>query len=157
MMLTKEVLEKMDVEELKLLYQSVKAVLEKKERANKKEFEFHFEATSHVPKWKPYVARLIVRDGEVEREFKNLDRINGKRDVTVCGKYTAKVGDVIEKREGGSWKNEYRYWYLITEDGKEVKVASIGSSKEKQRVISYLKGEISTNELVRDAWVNEAK
>ena len=157
MMLGKEALEKMDVEELRLLYQSVKAVLEKKERENKKEFKFHFEATSHVPKWKPYVARLKVRGGMIEREFKDLERVNGKKETTVFGSYTAKVGDIIEKREGGSWKNEYRYWYLILEDGKEVKVASIGSSKEKQKVIEYLKGNLVKEELIRDAWVKDVE
>ena len=148
MMLTKEALELMDLEELKLLEQVVKQVIQKKERANKKEFEFHFEATSHVAKWKPYVARLEVKNGKIEREFKNLERVNGKKEITVFGSYTAAAGDIIEKREGGSWKNEYRYWYLITEDGREIKVASISDSKEKQRVISYLKGEISAEELL---------
>ena len=95
------------------------------------------------------MARLHMKNGKLEREFKKLDRINGKKEITVSGHYTARAGDIIEKREGGSWKNEYRYWYLVTENGKEVKVADINSSKQKQKVISYLKGEISVEELAK--------
>ena len=156
-MITRDELKKLSEEELKELAQMVKEELERRKEGNKKEFEFHFEVTSHVPKWVPYVARLVAKNGKVERQFMKLDRINGKKEITVCGKYTASIGDIIEKREGGSWKNEYRYWYIVTQDGQEVKVASIGSSKEKQRVISYLKGEISANELLRDAWASEIK
>ena len=148
MMLTRDELKKMSEEELKGLVEMVKEEIERRKRENKKTFEFNFEATSHVPKWKPYVARLVVKNGKVEREFKNLDRINGKKQITVFGKYTASAGDIIEKRHGGSWKNEYRYWYLVTNDGKEVEVADVDSSKQKQRVISYLKGEISAEELL---------
>ena len=147
-MITREVLLKLSEKDLKNLQRMIQEELERRKRGNKKEFEFHFEATSHVPKWKPYVARLKVRDGKVEREFKDLERVNGKKEITVFGSYTAAAGDIIEKREGGSWKNEYRYWYLVTEDGREIKVASISDSKEKQRVISYLKGEITVDELV---------
>ena len=149
MMLTKEALERMDVEELKLLYQSVKEVLKKKKRANAEEFEFYFEASANTAKRKnPYVAKLFVSNDKVERKFMDLERVYGKGVVTVYGSYTASAGDIIEKRHGGSWKNEYRYWYLITEDGKEVEVADIDSSKQKQRVIEYMKGNITMRELL---------
>ena len=149
-MLTKEALERMDLEELELLYQSVKAVLEKKKRAkNTEEFEFHFEASANTTKRKnPYVAKLFINNGMVERKFMDLERVYGKGVVTVYGSYTASAGDVIEKRHGGSWKNEYRYWYLVTNDGKEIEVADVDSSKQKQRVIEYLKGNMSMKELL---------
>ena len=149
-MVRKEELERMSEEELKELSQMVKEELERRKKANAEEFEFYFEASVDTRKRKnPYVARLYYLDGKIEREFKSLQRTYGKKEVTVYGHYTASVGDIIEKRHGGSWKNEYRYWYLILPDGKEVEVADVDSSKQKQRVISYLKGEISAEELAK--------
>ena len=147
-MITREVLLKLSEEDLRSLQRMIQEELERRKRESKKEFEFHFEATSYVPKWRPYVARLVVKNGKIERQFKNLERVNGKKQITVFGQYTASVGDVIEKRHGGSWKNEYRYWYLITEDGREIEVADIDSSKQKQKVIEYMKGNITANELL---------
>jgi len=149
MMLTKEALERMDLEELELLYQSVKAVLEKKKRANAEEFEFYFEASENTAKRKnPYIAKLFINNGKIERKFMDLERVYGKGVVTVYGNYTASVGDIIEKRKGGSWKNEYRYWYIVLPNGEEEVVADVSSSKEKQRVIEYMKGNITAEELL---------
>ena len=145
----KEELERMKDEELKELIQLAKEELERRKKVNAKEFEFYFEASVDTRKRKnPYVARLYLLNGKIDREFKQLQRTYGKKEITVYGNYSAKAGDIIEKRHGGSWKNEYRYWYLITNDGKEVKVADIDNSKQKQKVISYLKGEISAEELL---------
>ena len=149
-MLSKEMLKEMEIEDLEELAQKIREEIERKKREKKKEFEFYFEASANTQKRKnPYIARIFIKNGEVEREFKELERTYGKKEVTVYGHYTAKAGDIIEKREGGSWKNEYRYWYLITQNGEEIKVADYSSAKEKQRVISYLKGEITAEELVK--------
>ena len=149
-MLSKEMLKEMEIEDLEELAQKIREEIEKRKRERKKEFEFYFEASADTRKRKnPYVARIYIKNGTIEREFKELERTYGKKEVTVYGHYTAKVGDVIEKREGGSWKNEYRYWYLILEDGSEKKVASIDDAKEKQRVIEYLKGQITMEELAK--------
>ena len=72
-----------------------------------------------------------------------------KKQVTVFGNYTVSAGCIVEKRIGSSWKNDYRYWFLVTDDGQEIEVADISSSKEKQKVISYLKNEITVNELIQ--------
>ena len=149
-MVRKEDLEKMSEKELKELAQMVREEIERRERTNAEAFKFYFEASADTRKRKnPYVARLYLQDGKIEREFKELERTYGKKEVTVSGHYTARAGDIIEKRHGGSWKNEYRYWYLVLPDGKEVEVADIDSSRQKQRVISYLKGEISADELAK--------
>jgi len=149
MEITKEMIERMSEEELKELAQLVKEELERRKQENSEEFEFYFEASENTAKRKnPYVARLYLVNGELQREFKNLERSYGKKEVTVYGHYTAKAGDIIEKRKGGSWKNEYRYWYLVLPDGKEEVVADINDSKEKKKVISYLKGEITAEELL---------
>ena len=146
-----EELSKTSDEELKEVLEVIREELERRRKeGNNKKFEFYFEATENTAKRKnPYVARLFIKNGKLEREFKNLLRTYGKGEVTVYGNYTAAIGDIIEKRHGGSWKNEYRYWYLVTEDGQEIEVANISSSKQKQRVISYLKGEISVEELLK--------
>ena len=114
------------------------------------EFEFSFEATSDPRKGVPYVAKLVYRNGKLEREFYNLNRTWGKNMVTVSGKYKAKSGDIIERRSGASWKNDYRYWFLVTPDGKQVKVADIDDSEAKVQVIEYLKGNLKAEDLVEE-------
>ena len=157
-MLTKEELERWDIEELKLQEQILKEVIKKKERAKAKEFKFNFEvSTKNIKGKSPYVARLVYRGGNLERIFMDLERVYSKNEVRVFGTYTAKANDIIEKRVGINGKSEQRYWYLINDDGSEVKVADFANAKQKQRVISYLKREITKEELLKDAWVNEIK
>lgn len=90
----------------------------------------------------PYAAKLVwdTAEGKITRKFFELSRIYGKKEVTVSGDFEAEVGDIIEQREGGSWKNDYRYWYIVRKDGLE-KVADIANSQEKLKVTKYLKGE----------------
>ena len=141
-------LEEMKVDELEELKRMVEEEIRRRKEVEKKEFEFEFKCVAKR-KRHPYVARLEWNDGKLERKFFDMLREYDSKNVTVSGKYTAKAGDIIEKREGGSWKNEYRYWYLITESGNEVMVADYDSSKEKERVIRYLMGEISAKELLQ--------
>ena len=134
-------------EELQELFNSIKKELE--ERKPKTEFTFNFEATNDPRKGIPYVARLFVDDnGKLQRQFFNMSKNYGKKEVTISGKYTAKAGDIIEIRTGGSWKNDYRSWYCITEDGEKILVADIDNSQEKAKVEKYLKGEITAKELL---------
>ena len=150
-MLSRDDLREMELEDLMELQGKIKEEIERRKREDRKTFEYNFEATNDIKKRKnPYVARLYVRNGQVEREFKQLERSYGKYEVTVYGSYTAKVGDIIEKRVGSSWKNDYRSWYLIKEDGSEVKVADISSSTDKKLVMSYLKNEITMEELLKE-------
>ena len=155
-MLTKEELERWSIEELKLQEQILKEVIKKKERANAKEFKFYFEvSTKNIRGKTPYVARIVYRGGNLERIFMDLERVYSKNEVRVYGTYTAKANDIIEKRVAVNGKSEQRYWYLINDNGSEVKVADFANAKQKQRVVSYLKGEITKEELLRDVWVNE--
>jgi len=94
------------------------------------------------------VAKLIINEGKIDRNFFELSKQYGKRSVTVSGQYKAKVGEIIEQREGGSWKNDYRYWYLVTEDGKLEKVADIDNSSRKSLVEKYLRNEIKSSDLL---------
>lgn len=146
-----ENIKSMSVEELESLIQKASEILAEKKRENAGEFEFEFSATNDPRKGKPYVARLYWGGEKVERDFFDLNQQWGKKEVTVSGKYTARAGDIVEKRVGGSWKNDYRYWYFVTETGEEVKVADIDDSEAKVRVTQYLRNEISAKELLEKA------
>ena len=141
-------LKNMTIEELKELISEANKVLAEKKRSESKEFEFEFSATSDPRKGKPYVARLYWQDGKLQRAFYDLNRQWGKKEITVSGTYTAKAGDIIEQRRGGSWKNDYRSWYLVTADGEQITVADIDNSKDKARVTEYLRGKITAKELI---------
>jgi len=143
-------IEKMSIEELEELQQKVIKKLAELKASNKETFEFNFEFTQcDSRKGTPYAAKLVINDeGKIDREFFELDKEYGKKSVSVSGTYKAKVGDIIEQREGGSWKNDYRYWYLVTEDGKLEKVADIDNSNRKSLVKKYLKNEIEAKDLL---------
>ena len=143
-------LKNMTIQELEELIAEAGKVLAEKKRSESEGFTFEFSATSDPRKGKPYVARLYWQDGKLQRDFYDLNRQWGKKEITVSGTYTAKAGDIIEQRSGGSWKNDYRAWYLVTEDGKQVMVADIDSSEQKMRVTEYLRGKISAAELINE-------
>jgi hypothetical protein len=109
--------------------------------------EFYYEATIDPRKGYPYVAKLVWRDGKVEREFYNLKREYGKKRVTVWGHFTAEDGDVVEMREDASWKNDYRYWYLVYK-GKLYYLADASNSQRKRYVIDYLSGDLTMEEML---------
>ena len=141
-------LKEMTIQELEELIAEACKVLAEKKRSQSKEFEFEFSATSDPRKGKPYVARLYWEDGKLQRAFYPLNRQWGKKELTVSGSYSAKAGDIIERRSGGSWKNDYRSWYLVTENGEQVLVADIDSSIDKAKVTEYLQGKITAEELI---------
>ena len=68
----------------------------KTSKAKKRRWKFWFEATNDPRKGVPFVARLKWKDGKIQREFYNLDRTWGKRNVTVSGEIVCDQGDVIE-------------------------------------------------------------
>ena len=142
-------LKNMTIEELKELISEANKLLAEKKRSTSEEFEYEFSAINDPRKGMPYVARLYWEDGKLQREFFDLHKEWGKKEVTVSGTYKAKTGDIIEIRTGGSWKNDYRAWYLVTADGEQIKVADIDNSKEKARVTEYLQGKINMAELLK--------
>jgi hypothetical protein len=143
-------LKNMTIQELEKLISEANRILTEKKRYESKEFEFEFSATNDPRKGMPYVARLYWEDGKLQREFFDLHKEWGKKEVTVSGTYKAKTGDIIEIRTGGSWKNDYRAWYLVTEEGEQITVADIDSSKDKARVTEYLQGKIKAEELINE-------
>ena len=125
------------------LLQDVKSVDEAEE------FTFQFDHSNDPRKGTPYVAKITGIDDEnkFQREFYDLERTYGKKTVLVEGEYTAKNGDIIEQRHGGSWKNDYRYLYLIHE-GKEVEIGHITDARTKSNVRKYLLGKLEATNLL---------
>ena len=122
-------LSEMNVEELNELKNLIdKIISEKRRKETEKVYFFKFEAQNDPRKGIPFVAKLSVVDGKVEREFYNLHKTYGKKMVTVFGTVKVQEGDVIEVRTGGSWKNDYRSWYYV-KDGNMYLVAEIARSQ----------------------------
>ena len=140
----KDILEEVKTEDIKRMLKIFRDVIEERE-GNRKIYKFTFRANGYDWK-KPYVAKLKWND-ELEREFKDLAFKRNRRDVYVYGDYEAASGDIIEKRLS-SCESDERYWYIVDEKGKEVEVAHIKDKVRKKKVISYLKGELTANELL---------
>lgn len=119
-----------------------------RQKGERKEYEFTFEATNDPRKGYPYVARLGVKDGKLDREFYDLERFYGKKSVTVKGNFRAKEGDILEIQEGGSWKNKYRSLYIV-KDGELVLLGDASNSQLKGRIYDYLVGKKTTVEVRR--------
>lgn len=134
-------------EELAALIDRANAIIETRRREVVDGFDFEFEATNDPRKGMPYVARLVWTDGKMERKFFNLNKSCGKKSVTVSGRYTAKPGDIIEIREGGSWKNDYRAWHLVESDGSMRQVSHVQDSQRKMAVEKYLRGELTADQI----------
>ena len=150
----------LDTDLVERLIQSLQEIVrekrnkQKEEVSKKKEFTFRFDVTFCPSERQVYAGKAFVSpDGYLRSQiFKTLKtRIarNKKDKLRTKGEYKACAGDIIVKRLGGDWKTDKEYWYLVTEDGKEVQVASYKSQEEQQKVIEYLKGKITMNELIK--------
>ena len=155
---SKKDLEEMKDDELKQLIEQAQLILRERDSKKKKVFEFEFKATALGRRKKsfPYVAKLILKfeNGrkKLERQFYQFDRYYDSLEVTVEGKYIAHVGDIIEKREGGNWSEDIRSIYIVDENGREIEIEN-----DKRKIMKYLEGKISKEELIRDSWVKEVK
>jgi len=110
--------------------------------------KFDFEVTLDPRKHgAPYVAKLVWKDRKLQREFYDLKRQYGKKEVTVWGTFEAEDGDVVEMREGASWKNDYRNWYLVW-NGELHFLADIDNSERKRVVVDYISGDITMKDMV---------
>ena len=109
-----------------------------------KEYNFVFEEFTDELSPFPHVALVTWKWdwGMVYKKiFPFVEYTNGNN-ILVVSEYTAQPGDVIEKQT-----KENRVWYLITQDGAEVKVANALVDKEREKVCKYLRGEISQEDL----------
>lgn len=80
-----------------------------------------------------------------------MQKSYGRKSVTISGEYTARAGDIIEMRVGGSWNNDYRDWYVVTDAGELKIVTGISDSRGKMRVEKYLRHQITLSELLGEA------
>jgi len=111
--------------------------------------KFDFEVTLDPRKHgSPYVAKLVWKDGKLQREFYDLKRQYGKKEVTVWGTFEAEDGDIIEMREGASWKNDYRNWYLVW-NGDLHFLTDVDDSEKKRVVMDYLSGDLTMEDIVK--------
>jgi hypothetical protein len=150
-------LEEMTIEELEELIAYANGVLKRKKESQepKKRYKFEFDATLDPRKGFPYAAKLVWKNGKVEREFYSLNKQYGKKEVTVWGTFEANEGDILEMRVGGSWKNDYRGWFLV-HNGKLYLLAWTGDyPKGMKIVIDYLSGRITMEELMSKFKVRE--
>ena len=138
----------LSLDELLVFLGKIENRIKELKNSNKQEFKFVFEATGDPRKGTPYVAQLSIQNGKLERTFVDLPRQSGRHEVTVSGSFWGKVGEVYEKREAASWKNDYRYWYVVSPKGEMVRVASISDSDDKMKVMKYLDGKISLEQLL---------
>ena len=145
--LNQEMLNEMSNDELLTLIEIAKNILADRKSKESKEFTYEFSACENRRKGVPYVAKITLKDSKIEREFYQMDKIYDGKYISVNGTYTAKAGDIIEMRESASWKNDYRYMYLITETGEMEK---IGHSKSDCvfDIKKYLAGEMTAEELI---------
>lgn len=153
----RDVLRQMTVDQLEMLKRAVEDELRSRQRSST-EYVFSFEATADPRKGTPYVARLMW-NGEtkkIEREFYQLERFYGKKEVTVKGEFKARVGDIIERREGASWSNDHRYYYAVVESQEGARLTALGKfgdSVMMARITEYLKGERSLEDLLKVLYV----
>lgn len=113
-------------------------------------WEIDFEITCDTRKGIPFVARIVgvEPDGKFVREFVELPRQFHKNTVTVSGSYLTYLGEIIEERHCGSWKNEARGYYITLAEGEQVFVAGISETKKILRVKDYILGKITADELL---------
>lgn len=130
-------------QELIILKKEIEEIINKK-NLEIDEIEFDFEAEADARKGIPYAAKVFLNEEEkLGREFFKLTRIFGKKnDVIVRGKYKAREGEIIELRTGGSWKNDYRKFYIV-KNGILNEIGYATKSDIVVKTIKFLKGEIS--------------
>jgi len=90
-------------------------------------------------KGKGWAAVLRVNDdGEIERDFIDINRLWGKRGFVFTFEGEYPIGTVIEISEGGSWKNTYRSYNLVTAEGLK-QIGWVDSIKAQQELMKILR------------------
>lgn len=110
-----------------------------------KEFEVVEDPRKHG---KPFVAKLSWRNNKLHREFFQFDEHRVRNEITICGEYEVSPGDILEKRENVSWKNDWRTYYLVEEDGSEHPLCRRYEGRKFYRVKKYLMGKITLEEML---------
>ncbi|MGP6239365.1 hypothetical protein ACNF40_02975 [Cuniculiplasma sp. SKW4] len=108
-------------EENKITSESQKKKMTYEEAAaNMKPVPIHLRISGEPRKGSIYAAVITGSDPKygLKREFLKGERTyTGKHDLTVDYEATLKPGTIIETGEGGSWKNSYGKYYVVTSKG----------------------------------------
>ena len=89
-------------------------------RKSMKEVPVDFRLRGDPRKGSIYAAVITGTDPKygLKRKFLNGDRTyTGKHDLTVDYHANLKPGTIVETGEGGSWKNKYGAYYIVTSKG----------------------------------------
>ena len=90
-------------------------------------------------KGKGWAAILKVNaNGEIEREFIDINRIWGKGGFKFTFEIDVPVGTIIEISEGGSWKNKYRWFGEVQADGSLENIGWADTIAAKKKVFEKL-------------------
>ena len=100
---------------------------------------------------KPYAARVrgISEKYGFEREFIDLEKTYGNREIIVEGSFEVSQGEVIELQTGGTSKNPHRDWWVAA-DGKLHKIGATDSADNKRNLKRYFQGKLGVAELIGD-------
>lgn len=141
----------MTISQLTELKNEIEGAIEAKQQAETKTYAFDWDSgVCDSRKGKPYAAIITgMIEGKLERSFCDLTTSYGKKGtaVQVYGDIIAKEGQIVERREGGSWKNDYRYFYIV-QDGKLNHLGDATSASMKTKVGKYVSGKISLEKLL---------
>ena len=146
----------LDIDIIEGLIQSLEKVVEQKKeeiKQRKKEFIFEFETIFGTSEPEPFIGKVFISsDGYLRTQYyrgMRIRKLPKKDKFKAKCEYIAAKGDIIYKRVGGSLDKPKERWFLITADGQEKEVASNDKQEEKQKIVDYLKGKMTAQELER--------
>ena len=111
-------------------------------------FKFTFEASTDDLSPFPHVA-LVTWKREWNMLYKKtfpFQEYPSDNEVLVVAEYTARPGNIIEKQT-----RKHRSWYLVTEEGDEVKVADALNDGHREKIARYLRGEVPVEKLLNES------
>ncbi|WP_438447100.1 hypothetical protein [Gorillibacterium sp. sgz5001074] len=148
-------LEALTTEDLQKLKEQIECLIASRQRGNEKEYTFTESITADPTRGKsPYIARLYYENDELKRDFYRLSYQKGYKKDTISGSFSARQGDIIEMRFEGFFNKrtqkwaENRVWYLV-HDGDLIEVADFLDSRQKTKVIDYLKGKLNIGDMIK--------
>ena len=98
---------------------------------------------------KPYAARVpgLSEKFGFQREFIDLERTYGHKEIIVEGEFEVEEGEVIEMQIGGTSKNPHRDWHIGVA-GELKKIGMTSDADNKRNLKRYFQGKIGIAELI---------
>ena len=100
---------------------------------------------------KPYAARVVGISEKYgfERQFIDLEKTYGNKEIIVEGDFEVSEGEVIELQTGGTSKNPHRDWHIAV-GGELHKIGATDSADNKRNLKRYFQGKMTVSELIGD-------